>query len=813
MNNNFQLYNLVDGMEDSGDFIPLLSQEDEDSMNKENLPDSLPILPLRNTVLFPGVVIPITVGRDKSIKLVKDEYASDKTIGVIAQKDQNIEDPNFEHLNKIGTVARILKMLRMPDGNTTIIIQGKQKFELQELVQEEPYMRAKVIPVEQVFPIDKGDNFEGLVNSVKDLALEIIEKSPEIPTEANIAIKNIESPNFLLNFISSNMNAGVEEKQNILNEADFTERANRVMRYMTKELQMLDIKNDIQSKVRVDIDKQQREFFLQQQMKTIQEELGGNPVTEEINELSERAEKKKWSKETEERFNKELDKLERINPQSMEYSVQLNYIELLLDLPWNEFSKDSFELKRARKILDRDHYGLEKIKDRIIEHIAVLKLKGDMKSPILCFAGPPGVGKTSLGKSIAEAIGRKYVRISLGGLRDEAELRGHRKTYIGAMPGRIIQNLKKAEKSNPVFILDEIDKVGTGHQGDPSSALLEILDPEQNNSFYDNYVEMDYDLSNVMFIATANDLGNIQPALRDRMEIINLTGYTVEEKVEIATKHLLPKQLKDHGMKKSDVKLSKKVLEALVEGYTRESGVRALEKKVAQVVRKVATKVAMDETFDPVITADQLNDLLGPGISKEKYENNDIAGVVTGLAWTSVGGDILFIESSITPGKGKLTLTGNLGDVMKESAIIALEYLKAHAHLLGLKAELFDRYNVHIHVPEGATPKDGPSAGITMLTSLASLFTQRKVKSKLAMTGEITLRGRVLPVGGIKEKILAAKRANIKEIILCKDNEKDIQEINEKYLKGLTFHYVSSMKEVLEKALLSAGVPDAIEIK
>lgn len=813
MNNNFQLYNLVDGMEDSGDFIPLLSQEDEDSMNKENLPDSLPILPLRNTVLFPGVVIPITVGRDKSIKLVKDAYASDKTIGVIAQKDQNIEDPNFEHLNKIGTVARILKMLRMPDGNTTIIIQGKQKFELQELVQEEPYMKAKVIPVEQVFPIDKGDNFEGLVNSVKDLALEIIEKSPEIPTEANIAIKNIESPNFLLNFISSNMNAGVEEKQNILNEADFTERANRVMRYMTKELQMLDIKNDIQSKVRVDIDKQQREFFLQQQMKTIQEELGGNPVTEEINELSERAEKKKWSKETEERFNKELDKLERINPQSMEYSVQLNYIELLLDLPWNEFSKDSFELKRARKILDRDHYGLEKIKDRIIEHIAVLKLKGDMKSPILCFAGPPGVGKTSLGKSIAEAIGRKYVRISLGGLRDEAELRGHRKTYIGAMPGRIIQNLKKAEKSNPVFILDEIDKVGTGHQGDPSSALLEILDPEQNNSFYDNYVEMDYDLSNVMFIATANDLGNIQPALRDRMEIINLTGYTVEEKVEIATKHLLPKQLKDHGMKKSDVKLSKKVLEALVEGYTRESGVRALEKKVAQVVRKVATKVAMDETFDPVITADQLNDLLGPGISKEKYENNDIAGVVTGLAWTSVGGDILFIESSITPGKGKLMLTGNLGDVMKESAIIALEYLKAHAHLLGLKAELFDRYNVHIHVPEGATPKDGPSAGITMLTSLASLFTQRKVKSKLAMTGEITLRGRVLPVGGIKEKILAAKRANIKEIILCKDNEKDIQEINEKYLKGLTFHYVSSMKEVLEKALLSAGVPDAIEIK
>ncbi len=812
MNNNFEILKLVDGMEDTGDFIPLLSQEDEDSMNKENIPESLPILPLRNTVLFPGVVIPITVGRDKSIKLVKDAYNSDKTIGVIAQKDQGVEDPILEHLNKIGTVARILKMLRMPDGNTTIIIQGKQKFELKEVVQTDPYMRATVIPVEQIFPSKKDEQFQGLVTSVKDLALEIIEKSPEIPTEANIAIKNIESPNFLLNFISSNMNAGVEEKQNILNESDFTERANRVMRYMTKELQMLDIKNDIQSKVRVDIDKQQREFFLQQQMKTIQEELGGNPVAEEINELAARAEKKKWSKEIGERFQKELDKLERINPQSMEYSVQLNYVELLLDLPWNEFSKDSFDLKRARKILDRDHYGLEKIKDRIIEHIAVLKLKGDMKSPILCFAGPPGVGKTSLGKSIAEAIGRKYVRISLGGLRDEAELRGHRKTYIGAMPGRIIQNLKKAEKSNPVFILDEIDKVGTGHQGDPSSALLEVLDPEQNNSFYDNYVEMDYDLSNVMFIATANDLGRIQPALRDRMEIINLTGYTVEEKVEIANKHLLPKQLKDHGMKKTDVKLSKKVLESLIEGYTRESGVRTLEKKVAQVVRKVATKVAMEEEFNPTISSEQLNDLLGPGIPKEKYENNDIAGVVTGLAWTSVGGDILFIESSITPGKGKLTLTGNLGDVMKESAVIALEYLKAHAHVLGLKAEVFDKYNVHIHVPEGATPKDGPSAGITMLTSLASLFTQRKVKSKLAMTGEITLRGRVLPVGGIKEKILAAKRANIKEIILCSENEKDIKEINEKYLKGLTFHFVSSMQEVLEKALLATKVSDALEV-
>ena len=801
MNNTFELHSLMDGMDDSGEFIPLLSQEDEDSMNKENLPENLPILPLRNTVLFPGVVIPITVGRDKSIKLVKDAYASDKTIGVIAQKDQNIEDPSFEHLNNIGTVARILKMLRMPDGNTTIIIQGKQKFELEELVQEEPYMRAKVKSVDQIFPKKKDDKFEGLVISVKDLALEIIEKSPEIPTEANIAIKNIESPNFLLNFISSNMNAGVEEKQNILDEADFIERANRVMRYMTKELQMLDIKNDIQSKVRVDIDKQQREFFLQQQMKTIQEELGGNPVTEEINELSERAEKKKWGKETEERFQKELDKLERINPQSMEYSVQLSYIELLLDLPWNEFSKDSFDLNKARKVLDRDHYGLEKIKDRIIEHIAVLKLKGDMKSPILCFAGPPGVGKTSLGRSIAEAIGRQYVRISLGGLRDEAELRGHRKTYIGAMPGRIIQNLKKAEKSNPVFILDEIDKVGTGHQGDPSSALLEILDPEQNNSFYDNYVEMDYDLSNVMFIATANDLGNVQPALRDRMEIIHLTGYTVEEKVEIATKHLLPKQLKSHGMKKSDVKLSKKVLEALVEGYTRESGVRALEKKVAQVVRKVATKVAMEETFDPVITADQLNDLLGPGIPKEKYENNDIAGVVTGLAWTSVGGDILFIESSITPGKGKLTLTGNLGEVMKESAVIALEYLKAHAHFIGLKPELFDRYNVHIHVPEGATPKDGPSAGIGMVTSIVSAITNNPVRRDIAMTGEVTLTGQVLPIGGLKEKLLAAHRAGIKEVLIPKDNEKDLVDMPKKIIDDIKITPVEHADEVLKIAL------------
>lgn len=814
MNKKIEFYDFMDGIDDGTEFIPLLSPEDEDSMNKEHLPENLPLLPLRNTVLFPGVVIPITVGRDKSIKLVKDAYGKDKTIGVIAQKDQDVEDPGLEHLNKIGTVARILKMLRMLDGNTTIIIQGKQKFEIESLIQDDPYLVAKVKGVPEIFPVEKDDKFQALVNSVKEMALDIIEKSPEIPTEANVAIKNIESPNFLINFISSNMNAGVSEKQNILDEVDFVERANRVMRYMTKELQLLEIKNDIQSRVRVDIDKQQREYFLQQQIKTIQEELGGNPITEEVNELQERAEKKKWGKDVQERFDKELEKLERTNMQSMEYSVQLNYLELLLDLPWNEYSKDSFDLNNARKVLDRDHYGLEKIKDRIIEHIAVLKLKGDMKSPILCFAGPPGVGKTSLGRSIAEAIGRKYVRISLGGLRDEAELRGHRKTYIGAMPGRIIQNLKKAESSNPVFILDEIDKVGHGgHQGDPSSALLEILDPEQNGTFYDNYVEMDYDLSNVMFIATANDLSRIQPALRDRMEIIDLTGYTVEEKTEIASRHLLGKQLKEHGMKKGDVKLAKSVLESLIEQYTRESGVRGLEKKVAQVVRKMATKVALGETYEPEIKKEQLLDILGPGYPKEKYENNDTAGVVTGLAWTSVGGDILFIESSITPGKGKLTLTGNLGDVMKESAVIALEYLKAHADILGLKPDVFDRHNVHIHVPEGATPKDGPSAGITMLTSLASLFTQRKVRSKLAMTGEITLRGRVLPVGGIKEKILAAKRANIKDIILCEENRKDVADINEKYLKGLSFHYVDNMLQVLDNALLKVKVKNAVEVK
>ncbi len=800
------------GIDEGTEFIPLLSPEDEEKLEKEKLPEQLPILPLRNTVLFPGVVIPITVGRDKSIKLVKDSYDGDKIIGVISQTDQTIEDPKTQDLNKIGTVARIIKMLRMPDGNTTIIIQGKRKFELEEISQTEPYYKAKVKACEDIKPSKDDAEFDPLVNSIKDLSMEIIKKSPDIPTEATIAIQNIESPTFLINFVASNMNADVDEKQRILEESDLSLRAKRTLRYLTKEEQLIDIKNDIQSKVRFDMDKQQREYFLQQQMRQIQEELGGNPQDQEIEELLKKSEGKKWGKKIQDHFDKEIGKIKRTNAQSMEYSVQLNYLELLIELPWDEFTKDNFNLKRARKILDRDHFGLEKIKDRIIEHLAVLKLKGDMKSPILCFAGPPGVGKTSLGKSIAEALDREYVRISLGGLRDEAEIRGHRKTYIGAMPGRIIQSLKKAGSSNPVFILDEIDKVGASHQGDPSSALLEVLDPEQNQTFYDNYVEEEYDLSNVMFIATANDLSMIHPALRDRLEIINLSGYTVEEKMEIAKRHLLPKQIKGHGLKKGDVKIAKKDMEKLIEGHTRESGVRGLEKMLAKVVRKLATVIAKDEAANPKVNEERMTDMLGPSISKEKYENNNVAGVVTGLAWTSVGGDILFIESSITKGKGKLTLTGNLGDVMKESAVIALEFLKAHSTYLGLNQELFDKYNVHIHVPEGATPKDGPSAGITMLTSLASLFTQRKVKPNLAMTGEITLRGRILPVGGIKEKILAAKRANIKEIILCKENEKDILDIDASYLKGLKFHYVDRMKEVLDAALMKSKVSEPLDV-
>ncbi len=800
--------NIVD--EDT-EFIPLLSSEDEDQMNSEKTPDELSILPLRNTVLFPGVVIPITVGRDKSISLVKDAYKGSKTIGVVSQKDDSIEDPNVDDLNKIGTIAHIIKMLRMPDGNTTVIIQGKKRFELGEILQTEPYLKAKISAFNETRPKKESQEFVALISSLKDLAAQIIKQSPHIPTEANFALRNIESPSFLINFISSNMNAPVAEKQKMLEVSDLKERATLLLSNLTKELQMLELKNQIQSKVKVDLDKQQRDYFLHQQLKTIQEELGENNFTQDIAEMREKAKTKKWTKTVSDAFEKAITKLERMNPNSAEYSVQTNYVEVLLDLPWSETTTDNFDLKRAEKILNKDHFGMEKVKERILEHLAVLKLKGNMKSPIICLYGPPGVGKTSLGKSIAESLGRKYVRMSLGGLRDEAEIRGHRKTYIGAMPGRIIQNLKKVGTSNPVFILDEIDKVGNDFHGDPSSALLEVLDPEQNNTFYDNFVELDYDLSNVMFIATANSLSNIQPALRDRMEIIEITGYTTEEKVEIAKRHLFPKQLEEQGVKKEQLQLDKKIIEYIIENYTRESGVRGLEKVIAKVVRYAAKSIAMEQKYNTNIAEKDLAKILGPAHEKDRYQGNDVAGVVTGLAWTPVGGDILFIESSLTKGSGKLTLTGNLGDVMKESAIIALEYLKSHSDILKLNPEVFDKWNVHIHVPEGATPKDGPSAGITMLTALASAFTQRKVKKHLAMTGEITLRGRVLAVGGIKEKILAAKRAGIKEIILSVDNKKDIEEIKEDYLKGLKFIYVEKMIDVVKHALLKELVDKPID--
>jgi ATP-dependent Lon protease len=813
MKDSFDMDNIMisNVLDEEAEFIPLLSPDDEEQINAEETPEELPILPLRNTVLFPGVVIPITVGRDKSIKLIQEAYKGDKTLGVVSQKNDEIEDPTEGDLNTVGTIAHILKLLKMPDGNITVIIQGKKRFKTIEYTQKEPYLRAKIEAFNQLKK-PSGKGFDALVGSIKDLASQIIEQSPTIPTEATFAIKNIESPTFLINFIASNMKADVPTKQSLLETPELNERANSLLQHLTKELQLLELKNDIQSKVRTDLDQQQREYFLNQQIKQIQEELGGDPQEQEIEDFKAKANKKKWNKTVAERFEKELQKFQRLNPQSAEYSVQLNYLETLVELPWNDYTKDNFDLKRAQKILDKDHFGLEKVKERIIEYLAVLKLKGDMKSPILCFSGPPGVGKTSLGKSIAKALDRKYVRMSLGGVRDEAEIRGHRKTYIGAMPGRVVQNIKKVNSSNPVYVLDEIDKLGSSHQGDPSSALLEVLDPEQNENFYDNFLELDYDLSKVLFVATANSLSTIQPALRDRMEIIDITGYTVEEKIEIANKHLIPKLLKNHGLKKAHLNLGKKIIERVITDYTRESGVRSLEKKLAKVVRNIAKHIAMEEEFEPKISEEELFKILGPGHSKDKYQGNEVAGVVTGLAWTSVGGDILFIESILSKGKGKLTLTGNLGDVMKESAVIALAYLKAHADLLGLQPEIFEKWDIHVHVPEGATPKDGPSAGITMLTSLASSFTQRKVKSNLAMTGEITLRGRVLPVGGIKEKILAAKRADIKEIILSEDNRKDIEDINEKYLKGLTFHYVKTMMEVVDLALTNQKVKQALKI-
>ena len=803
---------LLPTMDADADFIPLITAEEEEKMNKQVFPDELPILPLRNNVLFPGVVIPITVGRDKSIRLIQEANKGNKIVGVVSQRNQEEESPEFDDLHAIGTVAQIIRMLKMPDGSTTVIIQGKRRFEIVQPLQTDPYMKAVVRMIDEK-PFDPKDKDLDLkFKTIKDLALQIIRDSPNIPSEASFAIGNIESPTFLVNFISSNMNADVSKKQEMLEELDIAKRVMKVMEHLTLEIQMLEMRNEIQTKVRKDMDNQQREYFLHQQMRTIQDELGDNPQEQDVRELRERAETKHWDKKVARLFYKELEKLLRMNPQGAEYTVQLNYLDLLLDLPWGQYSTDNLDLNRARKILERDHYGLEKVKERILEYLAVLKLKGNMKSPILCFYGPPGVGKTSLGKSIAEALGRKYVRMSLGGVHDESEIRGHRKTYIGAMPGRVIQNLKKAEIANPVFVLDEIDKLGRSNHGDPSSALLEVLDPEQNNAFYDNYVETEFDLSRVLFIATANNLSTIQGPLRDRMEIIEVNGYTIEEKIEIAKRHLLPKQIEEHGITKKDISIDKKVLEKLVEEYTNESGVRGLDKMIAKLVRNRARQIAMEESYTEKIIEEDLFTFLGAGRGKTKSENNEVAGVVTGLAWTSVGGDILFIESSITKGKGKLTLTGNLGEVMKESAVIALEFLKAHSRWLNLDQEVFDSHNVHVHVPEGATPKDGPSAGVTMLTSLASLFTQRRVKKNLAMTGEITLRGEVLPVGGIKEKILAAKRAGIKEIILCQKNKKDVDEINASYLKGLTFHFVSQMKEVLDLALLEQKVKDPISI-
>lgn len=803
----------LDFADDDAEFIPLISDDDEDDLNLSEMPDSLPILPLKNTVLFPGVVIPITVGRDKSIKLIRDLYKGNKHIGVLAQRDSSVEDPQQEDLHRVGTMAKILKILTMPDDSTSVIIQGKKRFFLNEVLSLDPYILGSVTPLQEVKPLNNPEDFEAIIGSVKDLALKIIQFSSNIPQEASFALKNIEGAGFLINYISSNLDLETRQKQELLEMDDLKTRGIRLLELLSLEYEKQKLKKDIQNKVKLELDQQQREYLLNQQIKTIQDELGGNPADQEIRELKDRAHSKKWTEPVRRTFEKEIDKLMRINPASAEYSVQMNYLDTLLDLPWEEFTKDNFNLKRASRILNQDHTGLEQVKERILEHLAVLKLKGDMKSPIICLYGPPGVGKTSLGKSVARALDRKYVRMSLGGLKDESEIRGHRKTYIGAMPGRIIHYIRKAQSSNPVFILDEIDKVGSDFRGDPSSALLEVLDPEQNSAFYDNFLELEYDLSRVLFIATANHPGAIHPALRDRMEMIEISGYVVEEKVDIARKHLISKQLEAHGLQPGQFHFDKKVLVHIIENYTRESGVRQLDKKLAKVIRQLTRKVAFGEETEPEITVEMIHEFLGPPeVFSEKYQGNEYAGVVTGLAWTQTGGQILFVESSLSKGKGNLTMTGNLGDVMKESAVLALEFIKSHAEQLDLKPDILDRWNVHIHIPEGAIPKDGPSAGVTMVTSLVSALTQRKVKAHLAMTGEITLRGRVLPVGGIKEKILAAKRASIREVILPAQNQKDVEQIKPVYLKGLRIRYVRSIRELLDMALLKQKVTDPLHI-
>ncbi len=809
MFNSILLSDLVE--EQTDDLIQLINPEEELENQKDDLPTELGILPIRNTVLFPGVVIPITVGRQKSIKLVKKAYKGDRIIGVIAQKNGNIDDPGVDDLYTCGTVAKIIKMLVLPDGNTTIIIQGKSRFNIDEILADEPYIMAKINLLSSEFPTISKKETKAIVQSLKDAASKILKLNPEIPQEAQMALDNIHNPTFLTHFLSSNLNVDVSDKQRLLEIEDGRERATVLLEYMHKDIQLLELKNDIQQKVHTDIDQQQRDYYLRQQIKVLQDELGYDGPDKEIEILRKRGDDKGWPDDVHDHFNKELEKISRINPAAAEYPVAMNYVEFMLDLPWNEFTEDNYDLKRARRILDKDHFGMTKVKDRIIEFLAVLKLKKELKGPILCLYGPPGVGKTSLGKSIARALKRKYIRMSLGGVHDEAEIRGHRKTYVGALPGKIIQNLKKAGSSNPVFIFDEIDKVSSDFRGDPASALLEVLDPEQNSGFVDNYLELEYDLSKVLFIATANSLDTIHPALRDRMEIIEINGYTTDEKTEIAKKHLIPRQIKDHGLKRTDVKFNKKTLVKLIEGYTRESGVRNLEREIGSIIRNTAKSVAMEEEVDPQVTLADIEKILGPvKFDKEMYQGNEIAGVVTGLAWTQSGGEILFIESSLSKGKGKLTLSGQLGDVMKESAMAAISYLRANADKLDIDHRAFDQYDLHVHIPAGAVPKDGPSAGITMLTSLASIYTQRKIRSKIAMTGEITLRGKVLPVGGIKEKILAARRAGIKDIILSARNERDIKEIDERYIKGLNMHYVEDVEQVLDLALLSQKVKNPL---